>query len=56
VPLEIKQLVIKSQTINDNNKTPSFGSAQPGVDPEENLPVTVRPYHFMPAPDETRER
>ncbi|MFP5595857.1 hypothetical protein [Kluyvera sp. 142486] len=56
MPLEIKQLVIKSQTINDDNKTPSFAAERPGIAPEENVSVNVLPYHFMSSPDEARER
>ncbi|MEG2565741.1 MAG: hypothetical protein RSA84_05980 [Acinetobacter sp.] len=56
MPIEIKQLVIKSQTINDDNKTSSFDLDRPGIESEENVPAKVLPYHFMPSPNESRER
>lgn len=56
MPLEIKQLVIKSQTINDENKTSSFAGDQPRIESEENVPAKIIPYHFMPSPNEPRER
>lgn len=56
MPLEIKQLVIKSQTINDDNKSPSFGSDWPSIESEESVSAKVIPYPFMPSPDEVRER
>ena len=56
MPLEIKQLVIKSQTINDDNKTPSFDPDWPGIESEESVSAKVIPYPFMPSPDEVRER
>ena len=56
VPLEIKQLVIKSQTINDDNKTPSFGPDWSDIESDESVSAKVIPYPFMPSPDEIRER
>lgn len=56
MPLEIKQLVIKSTMTNDDNKNAFFDSERSGYDPEENLPEKTPAYHFMTSPDEARER
>ncbi|BCQ34658.1 MULTISPECIES: hypothetical protein [Erwinia] len=56
MPVEIKQLVIKSKTINDDTKKASFDSERSNYDAEEDLPEKKLPYHFMTSPDTTRER
>ncbi|MEW5288376.1 hypothetical protein ABW286_04145 [Erwinia papayae] len=56
MPIEIKQLVIKSKTINDDNKNVSFDSERPDYDAQENQPEKTLPYHFIKATDAVRER
>lgn len=56
MPLEIKQLVIKSKTINDDNKNAPIDADRSNDDAEESLTEKTLPYHFMTSPDTARER
>ncbi len=56
MPVEIKQLVIKSKTINDDTNNASFDTERPTENTEESLPQKTHLNHFMTSPDTTRER
>jgi len=56
VPVEIRQLVIKSKTISEESQNTPFDSDKRGSDPEQNPAEAGLAYHLMGSPDEARER
>lgn len=56
MPIEIRQLVIKSKTINDENKNGYSDSDNPDVDADRTQSERVTTYQRTGSPDETRER
>lgn len=56
MPVEIRQLVIKSKTIGEESQNPPFDADKPGADAEKKPAEAGLAYHLMGSPDEARER
>jgi len=56
VPLEIKQLIIKSKMISDRSQNETFDADESKVDNDNNLPEKGFSSRLTAPVDETRER
>jgi hypothetical protein len=56
VSLEIRQLIIKSKTVNNDSKNEQFDSDNPSIDSDKKLLDKDISYHLISSPNETRER